>query len=1090
MRQFTFKYTVLLIVALLISNLVLSQNKYLSFNQGEISFQNQETTVEREILNMDTQDIEINFNFTGAIISETDVKGTSYQFLNIKGLAQIGQIGAPALPARNEIIAMPRDSEGKIIILETEYQEYQGYLIHPTLKPARDTEGAPEPEFQKDEAIYSKNDFFPKNIVEIVSIGLNRNTPLAKTQIRPVQYNPVTQTIRVYTKIKFKIEFIGGESSFDYIARENSVHYTNLLKLNVLNSVSIPDGISNEKLNTKTNAKNYIIITHSEFDNQANELADWKRQLGYSVEVVSQSAWTASEIKTAIHDRYENWTPKPDFFVIIGDHTGSYAVPAEIHTIDGEEFATDLYYACMDGTYDWHPDMAHGRISVSNSTEATIVVNKILNYEQTPPTNNTFYDNILNCAQYQDDDNNGFADRRFCHTSENIRDYLQDEYGYTSERVYYTSTFADITSLKYNAGYYSTGEFLPAEIRNLLFNWNSGVPEIVSGIDNGKFMVFHRDHGYVGGSGWAHPQFMTNHISQLNNGNELPVIFSINCHTGEFQLNNCFAEEFLRVENKGAVGIIAAAYYSYSGYNDALSIGMIDAIWADPGLYAIFGSGGSGNTYTIGTGNNIYTMGDVVNQGLYAMELNWGGGSSSNKYQYELFHYFGDPAMKIWTDNPNENVITATHSSDIDCAGSSFLITGSTPDAIATLVFNNKLIAEIILDVGGSGTLTYDLDEPGSTVLLTISKHNSKPYTANLSVTGTCSFAPMVSTGEATNITDNSANLSGEITDNGGEPVIESGFVYSIDPDPIIGQAGVEKVETNPLVTLGEFDIDISGLEGATSYYYKAFAVNSVGTRYGDEIILTTECNSISIFPWIVDFETISEIPVCWNQEFISGDNIEWVLAEGNGEGFPSAAYSGNQNLLLKDPESMEDKTILISPLLDLSSLSEANLTFWYYLGDSFAGPDEFRVLSRTEPTEDWTEIAFISSFVTEWTELSNILPSISETYQIAFEGNALGGRGVCIDYVTIDQKLSVNNTTEHTIEIYPNPSTGNIFVKIENESINSAINVYSINGKNVYSGKLGKTINNIDLSYLSGGIYTIQIIQSGKVQHFNLIIE
>ena len=228
MRILIFKNFVSFIAAILISNLLLSQNKYLSFEHGEISFENQKTTVNREIINYNSQGIDISFNFTGAIISETDVKGISYQFLNIKGLAQIGQIGAPALPARNEIIAMPRNSKGNIIILETEYLEYQGYMIHPTLEPARDTEGASEPEFYKNKAIYSKNTFFPQNIVEIVSIGLNRNTPLAKTQIRPVQYNPVTKTIRVYTKIRFKIEFKGGENSFDYIAHENSLHYTNL----------------------------------------------------------------------------------------------------------------------------------------------------------------------------------------------------------------------------------------------------------------------------------------------------------------------------------------------------------------------------------------------------------------------------------------------------------------------------------------------------------------------------------------------------------------------------------------------------------------------------------------------------------------------------------------------------------------------------------------------------------------------------------------------------------------------------------------------------------------------------------------------
>jgi len=179
--------------------------------------------------------------------------------------------------------------------------------------------------------------------------------------------------------------------------------------------------------------------------------------------------------------------------LIIGDHTGSYAVPGEIHQdpSNGDNFATDLYFACMDGNGDWHPDMAHGRISVSSALEAGIIVDKIIAYEKTPPSAASFYSNMLSCAQYQDtDDNNGYADRRFCQTSEDIRDYLIDEQSYTSERVYYTSTTADVTTLRYNNGYFSDGQLIPAELRTTAYNWAGSPSDITSAINAGKFLVF------------------------------------------------------------------------------------------------------------------------------------------------------------------------------------------------------------------------------------------------------------------------------------------------------------------------------------------------------------------------------------------------------------------------------------------------------------------------------------------------------------------------------------------------------------------------------------------------------------------------
>ncbi len=1040
-------------IVLVASNSISAQNKYLSFTDGEKQLASQSTLPIRHVKNYLEQGVEIHFEFTGAIVSEKEVKDHKYNYLHIDGIHKMGQVGAPALPAKNEIIAMPKGSKGKIVILEAEYEEYDGYDIHPALEPARDTEGAPEPQFQKNNAIYSKDEFFPKKIVDIADVFFNRGAPLALTQIVPVQFNPVSKKIRVYTKIHFKVEFIGGVGSFDFIAQDNSLHFTNLLKRNVINSESIPDGIPNNQVDAKNGAKNYIIITHSQYNSQANQLADWKRQLGYSAEVVSQSSWTATQVKSEISTRYHSWTPKPDYFVIIGDHDGSFAVPAEIHQTNDnppEDFATDLYFACMDGTGDWHPDMAHGRISVSNSSEAQVVVDKIIDYEKNPPATSSFYQNGLNCAQYQDDDNNGYADRRFCHTSEDIRDYLQNDHGYSSERVYYTSSTAPVSTLRYNNDYYSNGSLLPAELRDASFDWGGGASDITSAINSGKFYVFHRDHGYVGGSGWAHPYYTTSSMTSLSNGDLLPVVFSINCHTGEFQLSNCFAEKFIRMSGKGAVGVIGAAYYSLSGYNDALAIGMVDAIWATPGVYPVMGSAGSGANYTIGDGNEIYTMGDVMNQGLYAMEQNvsW---SSSRQYEYELFHWFGDPAMKIWTDNPNNTVITATHASTIDVANSTFNISSSTPGATATILFNNTLIGEIVLDASGNGDIPYSITESGSTATLTISKHNCKPYESTLTVTGSGSFPPSMATQAASNITENTASLNGEIVDDQGDVVTESGFVYSTSPDPVIGGTGVMQVQTAPTVTSGTYSIDITSLQSNTTYYYKAYAINANGTGYGDETSFTTLCGIISIFPMNEGFES-GNLPNCW-----SYDGTAWAFQNGGHSGYPASAHSGSYNALFYHGSSTPDVSKLISPTIDFSSCSDATLTFWHAQTDWSGDQDELRVYYKNSAGGTWTMLAEYTSNIADWAERSINLPNLSSDYSIAFEATGQYGYGVVIDDIEIAattsctppstqaSNFSINATNDNDVTISWTRGNGDGVLVVAKES--NAVNADPANG-------------------------------------------
>ena len=723
------RITILILLFSLLGILYAQRNETISFSDDTDS-----TEPIRHLTDGGSTYFEIEYNLPSISISSKSVNGMDYNFIHVEGFGKMGDVGKPALPAHTDIVLFPSDVKPTITILETEVQILDGYFIHPALEPARDTYGTPEPEFEIDNKTYSTDEFYPANPVEVTDIQYFREAPLGFVQITPVQFNPVTKQIKVYTKIKYRVEFNGSSHIFSEIAENNSKNYTNLLKNYVLNNQDIPDGITHTE--SRDGEKNYIIITHSEYLSQANDLAEWKRQLGYSVEVVSQASWTASQVKTVIQDLYDLWTPHPDYFVIIGDHTGSYAVPGEIHQdpIDNDDFATDLYFACMNGTGDYIPEMAHGRISVSNTAEATTVIQKIINYEKNPTTDASFYSTAINCAYYQDDSSPfTYADRRFAQTSEEIRDYIQGNFSYTINRIYCAAS--NRTPTYWNNGYYSNGEPIPSELlRSNGYPWDGDEYDISNEINAGRFFVFHRDHGYVGGSGWADPYFTTNEIDWLTNGDELPIVFSINCHTGEFQLTNCFAEKFLRKSGAGAVGVIAAAYYSMSGYNDGFALGCVDAIWSDPGLVANF-TGSAHSPGTITSHSDIFTMGDVMNQGLLRMTQTWGNNWGYEQYEYELFHYFGDPAMKIWTANPNTNVITASHVSSLPVGSTSLSITGSNcSDGLATLVFNGELIGEIILS-SGSGTITFPaLTNDASTAMLTISKHNWKPYTSSITV--------------------------------------------------------------------------------------------------------------------------------------------------------------------------------------------------------------------------------------------------------------------------------------------------------------------------------------------------------------------
>lgn len=131
----------------------------------------------------------------------------------------------------------------------------------------------------------------------------------------------------------------------------------------------------------------------------------------------------------------------------------------------------------------------------------------------------------------------------------------------------------------------------------------------------------------------------------LNNGSKLPVVFSINCLTGKFNhVRDCFAETFLKKENGGCVGIIAASEASLSGYNDALSEMMFDAIWPSNVLRIDMPDFGPDHRENVA--KPVYELGRILDMGMKYLSV-IEGVYLNRMYTRELFHCFGDPSMKI-----------------------------------------------------------------------------------------------------------------------------------------------------------------------------------------------------------------------------------------------------------------------------------------------------------------------------------------------------------------------------------------------------------------------------------------------------------
>ncbi len=130
----------------------------------------------------------------------------------------------------------------------------------------------------------------------------------------------------------------------------------------------------------------------------------------------------------------------------------------------------------------------------------------------------------------------------------------------------------------------------------------------------------------------------------------------------------------------------------------------------------------------------------------------------------------------------------------------------------------------------GSSWVSIDAPQNEGSILIFC----SGKYTWTTS--GKCPTAPVgVSTTEISNISCSSATVGGNLTSDGGVPVIERGICFSTGQNPTIADS-----RTSDGAGEGSFTSEITGLTSSTTYYVRAYATNSIETSYGEERSFTT----------------------------------------------------------------------------------------------------------------------------------------------------------------------------------------------------------------------------------------------------------
>jgi len=692
----------------------------------------------------DKSQLSLDISLPGIARQKLVEEGELYDLIRIPGCALTDEVGFPQLPVVAKYISIPPGCTASLQVEGYEEVSFPGYNVFPVQKPPIDKPNARQPAFAKNARFYRTGGQYPDVVAELHTAAAIRGHDIVMARVYPVSFDPSSGSLIVRKTINLSVSFSSPDPAVKEarlrVRSEVFDQFVSGLTLNFA-SAEADEGTAKPSKGQplQDEGAEVLIITHPDLAVAADILARWKRKSGYSTMVVqttdiNENGPTADDIETYIEDGYTDWTTKPDFLILIGDadlvpthyeteHPGAGPSPDDDYP-DGTMIGTDLYYVTVDGN-DYFPDIAHGRIPVDTLEEASAVISKIIEYERHPPPASAFYSSAVVAAYFQDSGpRDGYEDRRFVLTSEEIRDELVIQ-GYSVSRLYNTQSYVSPTH--YNSGSYDSGLAIPnALLRTSGFGWNAAATEVIDAVNDGAFAISYRDHGSSSNpsgvdDGWSHPEFENANVASLTNYRQLPVVFSIACETGWFdgetddfanRNTECFCETLLRHKGGGAVGVIGSTRISYSGHNDELAKGFCDAIW--PNLLAHGGD----------TGNQ--PMGQVLNYGKTYYATQYTTDTTTRKAEFEMFHYFGDPTMRMWTSAPG--AMTVTHPPIYEDGEESLTVTVSEDDATVTLFREGELIGS---GESASGEVTFAFSpalNATAPIEVTVSKPGFRPY--------------------------------------------------------------------------------------------------------------------------------------------------------------------------------------------------------------------------------------------------------------------------------------------------------------------------------------------------------------------------
>jgi hypothetical protein len=489
---------------------------------------------DKKVMKSDNTGLFIRISIPGFYEQDTTVENKAFKLVEIPD-EEIDRdtmnAGKPQIPYVRLLVAVPDSCEFNISVNPCDDYAFSNYLLYPIPRIIfEDTNYCvcAKEVYTYDTLFYQKDTLWPGGFYEIISAGHWRDQRVLDIVLYPVQFNPAQELMYLYTRLDFRIEYVGdsyvntnGLGPFEEIGREILLNYPGIDR----EPKSVPEPAFHyyTDLMDTTNVADYLIVMGTEFFYNETaaywieQFAQWRVDHNkFNVGLVkmedvyeqfySLAPDSAAQLRDFLIYAYNNWhAPSiPDghfaYCLFVGDWD---YVPTRLyidHTTYGYDMlvADEFYFASFDA--DNLADFMLGRwpVKVGKTQDLITIAQKTISYEQDPDVDEWRRDGLLIAG----------SDTSFDWCLERAKPY-----------------FSDIG--------YDTITVRQSTISPELFR-----DTVTDCLNQGEIITFYADHGSP--RGWYN--FDTDDLKKLTNRTRLPMVLSAACLTASFQWDHPFYE--------------------------------------------------------------------------------------------------------------------------------------------------------------------------------------------------------------------------------------------------------------------------------------------------------------------------------------------------------------------------------------------------------------------------------------------------------------------------------------------------------------------------------------------------------------------